>query len=76
MTNQQWFICIKNQESKVCLYWSGRSPILLRMEPWKRTGKFRHFKFEAKWLLQDSFKQLVQRTWKRYITRSIAYQLA
>lgn len=34
------------------------------------------FHFEAKWLLQNSFMQLVHQTWRNFIKASCAYQLA
>lgn len=55
---------------------SDHGPILLSLDHWNKTGKYRPFRFEMKWFLNDSFRQLVQYTWKKCVKGSCAFQLA
>lgn len=50
----------------------GRDSILLAVESWSLAGKHPAFQFEAKWLLQGGFLNLVM---EKHIKRSYAYQL-
>lgn len=55
---------------------SDHGPILLPMENPLQPKKFSPFRFEAKWLLQESFHQVVRKSWNSVSNGSAAFQLA
>lgn len=76
VANQQWINLYKHvRVENLPIVGSAHGPILLTIDTWSRAGKFPPFRFEAKWVLQESFMQLVKQTWRRYINGSTAYQL-
>lgn len=47
--------------------WSDHAPIVLNLSPSTPHIKYNSFRFEAKWLLNDDFFDLVKNIWSNFI---------
>lgn len=75
--NPQWLNLYKDARlENLPIAGSDYGHFLLFTDSWSRSGKYPLFKFEATWLLQDSFMQLVKQTWQKFVTGTSAQQLA
>lgn len=54
---------------------SDHAPILLNMIHYSHQIMYSDFKFEAKWLLNNEFFELVKHVWSLFVKYSHAYQL-
>lgn len=69
VANPQW---LNARVENLPITGSDYGSILLSMDCWNQKGKYLPFRFEAKWLLQENFPQLVQQTWRKFIKGSYA----
>lgn len=76
VANPQWLNVYRDARvENLSFIGFDHGPIILSLDHWNKTSKYPPLRFEAKWLLNDSFRQLVQHTWKKYIKGSCAFQL-
>lgn len=76
VANPAWLISFKDAYvENLPIIGSVHGPILLSTDGSMKPVRFPPFRVEAKWLLYDSFRNLVEQSWKKFVHGSSAFQL-